>query len=179
MSLNYLINLFILKSENMYWKTKDEYNIIWDVSLEKLNDFCNENNIAIRLFDKPTRWTVFSIYYGIQNGLTKQEAFSFGRTISKFIGECEVYTGTEYDYDEEKIDHTIYWMYNSITNINTTELKKKRAFFSKVFELYKNNIEKYELKHKTISIDLGSRAYQQFMNIDGETNKDKLLTLLR
>ncbi len=166
----------------MYWKTKSEYKIIWDINIEKLNDFCNENNIAIRLFDRPMRWAVFAIYYGMQNGLSKQEAFSFGGIISEFLGECRVHTGTEYDYDEDAIHHTVYRVYNDITsfkNKNVNEDKKKRAFFSKVFELYKYNIEEYELKHKTISIDLGPRAYQKFMNAEGETNKDKLLTLLR
>ena len=50
--------------------------------------------------------------------------------------------------------------------------------FMQVFDLYKNDIEKYELKNRRIEVRVSERQYQKFLDLPGETKSDKFRNLL-
>ena len=161
----------------MFWEKEDEYKIIEDVSVSELEKFLTENHIYLNLNGCAERWAAFSNYYGRKHGLNPFESASFSSIISTFMGGMGVSAGTDVYFNEEAIENKVIDLYNQLPE--TDEISRKRMLFRQVFDLYKNDIEKYELKNRRIEVRVSEREYQKFLDLPGETKSDKFRNLLK
>ena len=162
----------------MFWKTEHEYNIIEDISVEELEEFLTENHIYLDLMGAAERWAAFSNYYGRKHGLNPFESASFSSIISTFMAGMGVSAGTDAYFNEEAIENKVIDLYNQLPE-TADEISRKRMLFRQVFDLYKNDIEKYELKNRRIEVRVSEREYQKFLDLPGETKSDKFRNLLK
>ncbi len=162
----------------MFWEKEDEYKIIEDVSVEELEKFLTENHIYLNLDGAAERWAAFSNYYGRKHGLNPFESASFSSIISTFMEGMGVSAGTEAYFNEEAIENKVIDLYNQLPK-DADEISRKRMLFSQVFDLYKNDIAKYELKNRRIEVRVSEREYQKFLDLPGETKSDKFRNLLK
>lgn len=161
----------------MFWE-KDEYKIIEDVSVSELEKFLTENHIYLNLDSCAERWAAFSNYYGRKHGLNPFESASFSSIISTFMTGMGVSAGTEAYFNEEAIENKVIDLYNQLPE-TADEISRKKILFMQVFDLYKNDIEKYELKNRRIEVRVSEREYQKFLDLPGETKSDKFRNLLK
>ncbi|MFR3376055.1 MAG: hypothetical protein ACLTQR_03570 [Methanobrevibacter smithii] len=162
----------------MFWKTEHEYNIIEDISVEELEEFLTENHIYLDLMRAAERWAAFSNYYGRKHGLNELEAASFSSIISTFMAGMGVSASTDAYFNEEAIEGKVIDLYNQLPE-TADEISRKRMLFSQVFDLYKNNLEKYELKNRRIEVRVTEMQYHKFLDLPGETKSDKFRNLLK
>lgn len=162
----------------MFWEKEDEYKIIEDVSVEELEKFLTENHIYLNLDGAAERWAAFSNYYGRKHGLNPFESASFSSIISTFMEGMGVSAGTEAYFNEEAIENKVIDLYNQLPE-DVDEISRKKLLFRQVFDLYKNDIEKYELKNRRIEVRVSEREYQKFLDLPGETKSDKFRNLLK
>lgn len=162
----------------MFWEKEDEYKIIEDVSVSELEKFLTENHIYLNIDGAAERWAAFSNYYGRKHGLNELEAASFSSLISTFMGGMGVSAGTDAYFNEEAIENKVIDLYNQLPE-TADEISRKRMLFRQVFDLYKNDIEKYELKNRRIEVRVSEREYQKFLDLPGETKSDKFRNLLK
>lgn len=162
----------------MFWEKEDEYKIIEDVSVEELEKFLTENHIYLNLDGAAERWAAFSNYYGRKHGLNPFESASFSSIISTFMEGMGVSAGTEAYFNEEAIENKVIDLYNQLPK-DADEISRKRMLFSQVFDLYKNDIAKYELKNRRIEVRVSEREYQKFLDLPGETKSDKFRNLIK
>ena len=162
----------------MFWEKEDEYKIIEDVSVEELEKFLTENHIYLNLEGVAERWAAFSNYYGRKHGLNPFESASFSSIISTFMEGMGVSAGTEAYFNEEAIENKVIDLYNQLPE-DVDEISRKKLLFRQVFDLYKNDIEKYELKNRRIEVRVSEREYQKFLDLPGETKSDKFRNLLK
>lgn len=161
----------------MFWEKEEEYKIIEDVSVSELEKFITENHIYLNLNGCAERWAAFSNYYGRKHGLNELESASFSSIISTFMTGMGVSAGTDVYFNEEAIENKVIDLYNQLPE--TDEISRKRMLFRQVFDLYKNDIEKYELKNRRIEVRVSEREYQKFLDLPGETKSDKFRNLLK
>ena len=161
----------------MFWKKEDEYNIIEDVSVEELEEFLTENHIYLNLDGCAERWAAFSNYYGRKHGLNPFESASFSSIISTFMAGMGVSAGTEAYFNEEAIEGKVIGLYNRLPE-DADEISRKRMLFRQVFDLYKNDIAKYELKNRRIEVRVSEREYQKFIGLPGDSKSKKFRKLL-
>lgn len=161
----------------MFWKKEDEYTIIDNVGLEELEEFLHTNHIYLNLDGCAERWAAFSNYYGRKHGLNELEAASFSSIISTFMGGMGVSAATDAYFNEEAIENKVIDLYNQLPE-DANEISRKKILFSQVFDLYKNDIEKYELKNRRIEVRVSEREYQKFIGLPGDSKSDKFRKLL-
>lgn len=164
----------------MFWEKEDEdeYKIIEDVSVEELEKFLTENHIYLNLDGAAERWAAFSNYYGRKHGLNELESASFSSIISTFMAGMGVSAGTDVYFNEEAIENKVIDLYNQLPE-TADEISRKRMLFSQVFDLYKNDIEKYELKNRRIEVRVSEREHQKFIGLPGDSKSDKFRKLLK
>lgn len=162
----------------MFWEKEDEYKIIEDVSVEELREFLTENHIYLNLNGAAERWAAFSNYYGRKHGLNPFESASFSSIISTFMAGMGVSASTDAYFNEEAIENKVIDLYNQLPE-DANEINRKKILFSQVFDLYKNNIAKYELKNRRIEIRVSEREYQKFLDLPGDSKSDKFRNLLK
>ena len=162
----------------MFWEKEDEYKIIEDVSVIELEKFLTENHIYLNIDGAAERWAAFSNYYGRKHGLNEFESASFSSIISTFMAGMGVSAATDAYFNEEAIERKVIGLYNQLPE-TADEISRKRMLFRQVFDLYKNDIEKYELKNRRIEVRVTEREYQKFLNLSGETKSDKFRNLLK
>lgn len=161
----------------MFWEKEDEYKIIEDVSVEELEKFLTENHIYLNLDGAAERWAAFSNYYGRKHGLNELEAASFSSIISTFMAEMGVSASTDAYFNEEAIENKVIDLYNQLPK-DVDEISRKKLLFRQVFDLYKNDIEKYELKNRRIEVRVSEREYQKFIGLPGDSKSEKFRKLL-
>lgn len=161
----------------MFWKKEDEYTIIDNVGLEELREFLTENHIYLDLNGAAERWAAFSNYYGRKHGLNPFESASFSSIISTFMAGMGVSAGTDAYFNEEAIENKVIDLYNQLPE-TADEISRKRMLFRQVFDLYKNDIVKYELKNRRIEVRVSEREYQKFIGLPGDSKSEKFRKLL-
>ena len=161
----------------MFWEKEEEYKIIEKVSVSELEKFLTENHIYLDLMGAAERWAAFSNYYGRKHGLNELEAASFSSIISNFMAGMGVSASTDAYFNEEAIENKVINLYNQLPK-DVDEISRKKLLFRQVFDLYKNDIEKYELKNRRIEVRVSEREYQKFLDLPGETKSDKFRNLL-
>ena len=161
----------------MFWEKEEEYKIIEKVSVSELEKFLTENHIYLDLMGAAERWAAFSNYYCRKHGLNELEAASFSSIISNFMAGMGVSASTDAYFNEEAIENKVINLYNQLPK-DVDEISRKKLLFRQVFDLYKNDIEKYELKNRRIEVRVSEREYQKFLDLPGETKSDKFRNLL-
>lgn len=161
----------------MFWEKEDEYKIIEDVSVSELEKFLTENHIYLDLMGAAERWAAFSNYYGKKRGLNPFESASFSSIISTFMAGMGVSAGTDAYFNEEAIENKVIDLYNQLPE-TADEISRKRMLFRQVFDLYKNDIAKYELKNRRIEVRVSEREYQKFIGLPGDSKSEKFRKLL-
>lgn len=161
----------------MFWNKNHEYRIIENISVEELEKFLTENHIYLNIDGAAERWAAFSNYYGRKHGLNELESASFSSIISTFMAGMGVSASTDAYFNEEAIESKGIDLYNQLPE--TDEISRKRMLFSQVFDLYKSDIAKYELKNRRIEVRVSEREYQKFLDLPGETKSDKFRNLLK
>lgn len=161
----------------MFWEKEDEYKIIEDVSVRELEKFLTENHIYLNLDGAAERWAAFSNYYGKKRGLNPFESASFSSIISTFMAGMGVSAGTDVYFNEEAIENKVIDLYNQLPE-TADEISRKRMLFRQVFDLYKNDIAKYELKNRRIEVRVSEREYQKFIGLPGDSKSEKFRKLL-
>ena len=162
----------------MFWKMEHEYTIIdKSVSVGDLEGFLHTNHIYLNLDGCAERWAAFSNYYRRKNGLNELEAASFSSIISTFMAGKGVSAATDAYFSEEAIENKVIDLYNQLPK-DANEISRKKMLFSQVFDLYKNDIEKYELKNRRIEVRLTEREYQKFLELPGDSKSEKFRKLL-
>lgn len=162
----------------MFWKKEDEYTIIDNVGLEELEEFLHTNHIYLNLDSCAERWAAFSNYYGRKHGLNELEAASFSSIISTFMAGMGVSAGTDAYFNEEAIESKVIDLYNQLPK-DVDEISRKKLLFRQVFDLYKNDIVKYELKNRRIEVRVSEREYQKFIGLPGDSKSKKFRKLLK
>lgn len=152
-------------------------SIIEDYTIEELEDFLQQNNIHMNIVDSPTLWAAFANKYGREHGLKDHTAASFSCMVSMFIAGMGVSAGTEFYFKEEEIEFKIFDRYNKLDETVAEEENIKILFFF-IFDIYVNEIEKYEKKIKRIDFRVSQSEYEEFMGVEGGSKVDKLRTLL-
>lgn len=162
----------------MFWEKEHEYKIIENVSVEELREFLTENHIYLNLDGCAERWAAFSNYYGRKHGLNPFESASFSSIISTFMAGMGVSAGTDAYFNEEAIENKVIDLYNQLPE-TADEISRKRMLFRQVFDLYKNDIAKYELKNRRIEVRVTDRQYQKFLDLPGDSKSEKFRKLLK
>lgn len=152
-------------------------SIIEEYKLKELEDFLQQNNIHMNIVDCPTLWAAFANKYGREHGLKDHTAASFSYMVSMFIAGMGVSAGTEFYFKEEEIEFKIFDRYNKLDETVAEEENIKILFFF-IFDIYVNEIEKYEKKIKRIDFRVSQSEYEDFMEVEGGSKVDKLRTLL-
>ena len=88
-----------------------------------------------------------------------------------------VSAGTDAYFNEEAIENKVIDLYNQLPK-DVDEISRK-LLFRQVFDLYKNDIEKYELKNRRIEVRVSEREYQKFLDLPGDSKSDKFRNLLK
>lgn len=161
----------------MFWEKEDEYKIIEKVSVSELEKFLTENHIYLDLMRAAERWVAFSNYYGKKHGLNELESASFSSIISTFMTGMGVSASTDAYFNEEAIENKVIDLYNQLPE-TADEISRKRMLFRQVFDLYKNDIAKYELKNRRIEVRVSEREYQKFIGLPGDSKSEKFRKLL-
>lgn len=152
-------------------------SIIGEYKKDELEQFLKENNIFLNINDKSSLWAAFANKYGQDNGLDPYEAASFSSTITLFICDMACSAGTDAYYNEEAIEYKVLDFFEEC-DIEDEEEKAKRVFFF-VFNLYKEEIDDYELKNNQIGVRLTRKQYELFMSVPGASKTEKVLELLK
>lgn len=162
---------------------KKEYtpNIIMDSVNEKIvQRWCDSHNVMINVdSDLSTYWTGFSNMYGQLNGLSYIEAGSFGYMVSTFLTGRGVSCGTDLYFREEDIEYHLLGVLDQLRKEFDDEEEIAKELFSAIFDLYRNDVEKYSFKIHHLTFRLSQSDYDRFMCVDGKDKVSKLRTLVR
>lgn len=163
----------------MFFEQKFDYNIIEEVSAETLQEFCNENdlNIKVGVMDN-TDWAIFAQWYGSNHGLNFIESVSFAYMVSLFMTGLGVSASTEFYLKEEQIEYNILDALNDIKVQFDDEFEQARTLFDYIFILYKEKITQYWKKTERMNLRVSVRQLDDFNNVEGKSKSDKLQTLL-
>lgn len=142
--------------------------------------WCDTHNVFINVDSNPsTFWAGFANMYGHLNGLSYIESGSFSSMISLFMTGMCVSCGTDVYFREADIEYHIIKVLDDLREeLDDEEEIAKRLFFS-IFDLYKNDIEKYSFKVNHLTFRLSQSDYDRFMSVKGKTKVDKLRTLMK
>ena len=165
----------------VFFKEKYEPNIINHLTNERIiQQWCDAHSIFLKVnADNSTLWAGFSNMYGQTNGLSYIEAGSFSYMVSMFLTGMGVSCGTEMYFREEDIEYRILKIFDVLKNEESDEEELAKKLFFAIFDLYKNEIEKYSFKTNHLTFRLSQSDYDKFMLVEGESKVDKLRVLMR
>lgn len=158
-----------------------EPNIIIPTTSEKtVQRWCDTHNVVINVrSDLSTYWTGFSNMYGQLNGLSYIEAGSFSYMVSTFLTGMGVSCGTDIYFREDDIEYHLLGVYDKLKEEEDDEEELAKKMFFAIFDLYRNDIEKYSFKINHLTFRLSQSDYDRFMEVKGKDKISKLRTLMR
>lgn len=157
---------------------KKEVNEIYNVELEKLEDYAKKNGIPFYKEEISSHWNTFAHYRANNIGLCDICCRSFGGLISAMIGGLGYSCGTDIFIREEELENNCIDLYNQIQKEEYSEEDKIRIFFEKVLLIYSEEIEEYTYKNRKVSVMMSEVMFQSFNEIEGKTKSDKFRTLI-
>lgn len=149
-----------------------------NINEKKIQKWCDENGVYLKITDNSTYWAGFANFYGKHHGLSVIESGSFAYIVSLYFGGMGVSCETDAYFRESDIDYRILGVYSELKNEITDEEELAINLFYKIFDLYKNDIEQFSFKIHPLNFRLSESDYSRFMGVDGDTKADKLRTLL-
>lgn len=161
----------------MFWKKEYDYSIIDnEINDKDLQEFLRENSIFLEIVDNSTRWCAFAQYYGRKYNLSDLEAASFSNMISIFMTGMSCSAGTEIYFKEETIEYKVLEYYN--TQQFDDKIKQAKDLFYFIFDLYQNDISKYEFQDLRLEFRISQNTLNKFNSVEGDNKKQKLLNLI-
>lgn len=168
-----------MKAIKMFFEEKFNYRIIEDVPAETLDEFCRENGLNIRMGDMiSTDWAIFSQWYGANNGLNFIESVSFAYMVSNFLSGMGVSASTEMYLREEQIEFALLEKLNELREQIPDEKEQAIKMFESIFVFYKEELSPYWRKTEQMNLRLSIRQLEDFKRVRGDSNSEKLQTLL-
>lgn len=135
-----------------------------DISQEELEETkqlldlpVDENTPSGRLF-------IYSTVTGINGGLNRIEALSFGRIITELLSPLSISMDTDKYIREDKI----------IRKVEQEQLDDDEDIFNYVLNIYINNLNEYYKKTELITIRSTLRIKEYISEIDGDSQVDKI-----
>lgn len=164
----------------MFWKNQYKYEILdKKVDNYKIKKTLNEYGIILDLDNPAGEWAGFGFTYGLENGMSQLEATSFSSMVALFMSGMAASAGTDYYFNEEKIEKKIYSRYVELQEDDLSEEDKVKKLFEYITELYLNEIKKYEVKTEQVRVRLSKSDYDLFLDVPGDNKADKFQTLLK
>lgn len=159
---------------------QEPYIINHLTSVKTIQRWCDTHSIFLNVgADNSTFWAGFSNWYGQTNGLSYIEAGSFSYMVSMFMTGMGVSCGTEIYFREDDIEYHLLGVLESLKSEGNDEEDIARKMFFAIFDLYKNDIEKYSFKVNHLTFRLSQSDYDRFMGVEGKDKVSKLRTLMR
>ena len=123
------------------------------------------------------KWFVYCLMYSFDKGMDIYRANSFGHVISMFATGLGHSCGTYLFFKEEQIEYFAIDLVNSI-DTDKSDIERINIFFLEMFKLYDELIEEYTIKNQRLQIRCSISMLNEFNNVDGATNSEKLGNLL-
>ncbi len=160
----------------LFFKREYGPSIIHEYDLMELKKFLKDNQIYLEINDQPSLWAGFSQWFGRTHGLNELESASFSSIVSTFLSGLCVSCGTEMYFYEERIENRVIDYYNSQNFENEKEQVKDLFYF--IFNIYKNEIHKYEIQNSRLEFRVSQNFLNRFNQVNGDSKKEKLLNLV-
>lgn len=162
-----------------FLKEEFEYTIIDDLTVENLQEWCNENDISIQLHTNAERWCAFTQYYCREQNLDVISSASMGYIISSLFAGLGVSCNTEiYIREEELVFDAIEYL-NQLREKYDDEETIAKQLFSYIFDLYCYHIHQYEYKDHNMCFRIGESSLARFEDVAGETKSEKFMNLIQ
>lgn len=163
---------------SLFFKTPKMEYVNKSIQIEELEKYAEKEGLPFFKEMNASIWNVFAQYIAEKEGFSTIERLSFGYIISSLIGGLGYSCSTEMYIDEESIEYACVDELNHIREKNLDEAEEVKIFFEFVLDLYKNNLDQYCHKTRTVNVRLTERQYDKFLSVEGETKTDKFLNLL-
>lgn len=163
----------------MFWKNEYQPSILGcKLNDEELQQFLVENDIGLQIVDNSTRWCAFAQCYALHHDFNVVKATSFSYMVSLFMTGMGISASTEMYYKEEKIEFAVIDAMNDIQNRDLPEEEQVKMTFDFIFNLYTNDIYRYEHAIERLSFRLTLSEMEKFQAIKGKNNKEKFKKLI-
>jgi hypothetical protein len=123
-------------------------------------------------------WCAFAQYFGLNHGFDVVKAPSFSYIVSLFMTGMGISASTEMYFKEEQLEYDLLDALNEIKSEDIAEEEMVKKMFKHIFEIYENDISKYEYSTERLSLRLTPSEMQKFKSIEGKDNKEKFKKLL-
>lgn len=163
----------------MFLKEEFDFEIIDStVTVDFLQDWCQENDINLQLHDNPSTWCAFAQYYGRNNGLDALASTSFAYIISSLFAGMGVSASTEIYFRENDISFDSIDYLNTLRTEETDEETIAKKLFKFIFDIYRHRIWQYEFKDEKICIRVGESTLAKIMGATGSSKSEKIMNLI-
>ena len=163
----------------MFLKEEFSFEIIDDsLTVEYLQDWCHENDINLHLCDNASTWCAFAQYYARTHDLDVLASTSFAYIISSLFAGMGVSASTEIYFRENEISFDAIEHLNQLRKDFDDEEYIARMLFFHIFNIYHDNIWKYEFKDQKICLRVGESTMAKIESAEGKTISEKIMNLL-
>ena len=163
----------------MYFKKEYPYTILDDqISPSFLGDYCRTKDIPF-VNNNSGLWFAYSLYYADKNGLSYMTSISFGKVITTLMTGVGVELKTEKYFKETTIIKYSEKILKGLILEEHSEDILIKKLFTKVFQLYKEDIEDYTYKTEMLTVKMSINMYEKFRLVEGKTKTEKLNNLLK
>ena len=163
----------------MFWEKEYQPTVVGcKLSDEELQQFLNEKEVGLQISDNSTRWCAFAQCYAHEHNFDVVKATSFSYMVSLFMSGMGISAGTEMYFKEEQLEYDLLDKLNEIKSEDIPEEEQVKEMFKHIFEVYENNISKYEYATERLSFKLTPSEMEKFQSLEGKNNKEKFKNLL-
>lgn len=163
----------------MFYKNEYDINIIGEsFSDEDLKIFAINESLSTDFSNISNKWFVFSMKYGVDNGLNKLTAKSFGYMVTKFLTKYPVESTTNKYFNEKAIYLECFDFLAVYQHSKDSEIVRFKECFDYIFKIYSNEIEGFEYSNETIKLNVGFNSLERFCSIHGADYHEKFYNLL-
>lgn len=180
--VNSKVKLPIIRQPLPYIDTSQliDYYIIDDtVKRSEIEYVLARNNVDIKFTkENKSHWEGFAYCYGMDNDLNDFEALSFAKLFSRIVFESEEPLKKSEYLKEYLIEERITQRFFEFPSADVEIEDQIKDIFYSLFDVYANDVHKYEYKNKTLNFRLSQRQYNRFMNVKGDSKAEKLENLI-
>jgi hypothetical protein len=180
--VNSKVTLPIIRQPLPYIDTAQliDYYIIDDtVKRAEIEYVLARNNVDIKFTkENKSHWEGFAYCYGMDNDLNDFEALSFAKLFSRIVFESDEPLKKNEYIKENLIEERIIQRFFEFPSGDVEAEDQIKDIFYSLFDVYANDIHKYEYKNRKLNFRLSQRQYNRFMNVKGENKAEKLENLI-
>lgn len=127
---------------------------------------------------KSNKWFLFSVNYGLNNGLDLISAKSFGDVVTFFMTGVQLDNVGAYYKKEKVIDDVYDLVFEAYDLDEDKEIENVKGLFEDIFTLYDEMYDKYTRKTEQLLIRVSVPVRHKFNMVDGDTAAEKLDNLI-